>query len=308
MLIDRPDGARRGEARPGVDGRHQQLPAPSRYRRSDVTMTFESAAVSSAGPRPDNQDSGCAGPRLVAIADGVGGNVGGAVASSLVINRLARHGSGGATSAGSAAWLSDAIAMGNRRIRAACAQTPQLKSMATTLTAIATTGNGVLTLAHIGDSRAYLLRGGALVQLTRDHTWVQALVHAGSITPEQARTHPLRSVLLAVLHGREDDIAKLEISTHLTQPGDRLLLCSDGLCGTVPAERMLSILAQAPGPAAAAALLQRAALDAPAHDNVTVAVADLSAVPRSPCGPPVRVGAAASAPEEITQPLPTVGS
>jgi serine/threonine protein phosphatase PrpC len=310
MLIDRPegDGARRGEARPGVDDRHQQLPAPSRYRRSDMTTTFESAAVSHAGPRPDNQDSGCAGPHLVAIADGVGGNVGGAIASSLVINWLTRHGSGRPTSEGSAAWLSDAIAIGNRRIRAACAQKSRLKSMATTLTAIATTGDGVLALAHIGDSRAYLLRGGALVQLTRDHTWVQALVDAGSITPQQARTHPLRSVLLAVLHGTEDDIAKLEISTHPTQPGDRLLLCSDGLSGAVPAERMLGILAEAPGPAAAAALLQRAALDAPAQDNVTVAVADLGAVPHSSCEPPMKVGAAASATEESTQPLPTVGS
>jgi serine/threonine protein phosphatase PrpC len=294
MLIDRPQ--------------HQQVPAPPTYRHPDMTTTFESAAVSSAGPRPDNQDSGCAGTHLVAVADGVGGNVGGAIASTLVINWLSRRSFAGPTSEGSAAWLSDAIATGNRRIRAACAQQPRLRSMATTLTAIATTGDGVLALAHIGDSRAYLLRGGALVPLTRDHTWVRALADAGSITPEQARTHPLRSVLLAVLHGTEDDMAKVEISTHPTQPGDRLLLCSDGVSGAVPSERMLRILAGAPGPAAAAALLQRAALDAPAQDNVTVAVADLSAVPHPARVLPVKVGAAASAPAEIAQPLPTVES
>jgi protein phosphatase len=267
-----------------------------------VTVVFESAAVSSAGPRPDNQDSGCAGTHLVAIADGVGGNVGGAIASSLVINWLARQ-EPGPTCQGSAAWLSDAVTTGNERIRAAYTQQPRLKTMATTLTAVATTGDGELAVAHIGDSRAYLLREGALLRLTRDHTWVQALVDAGGITAEQALTHPLRSVLLAALRGREDDIAKLETSTLLTQPGDRLLLCSDGVSGGVPSERMLCVLAGAPSPAAAAALLHQMALDAPAHDNVTVAVADVRAVEHSRHETPAKVGAADSARAETTQPL-----
>jgi serine/threonine protein phosphatase PrpC len=239
-----------------------------------VTVVFESAAVSSAGPRPDNQDSGCAGTHLVAIADGVGGNVGGAIASSLVISWLARQ-EPGPTCQGSAAWLSDAVATGNERIRAAYTQQPRLKTMATTLTAVATTGDGELAVAHIGDSRAYLLREGALLRLTRDHTWVQALVDAGGITAEQA----------------------------LTQPGDRLLLCSDGVSGGVPSERMLCVLAGAPSPAAAAALLHQMALDAPAHDNVTVAVADVRAVEHSRHETPAKVGAADSARAETTQPL-----
>jgi PPM family protein phosphatase len=176
--------------------------------------------------------------------------------------------------------------------------------MATTLTAVATTGDGGLAVAHIGDSRAYLLRDGALVQLTRDHTWVQALVDAGTITPEQSLTHPLRSVLLAVLHGEEDDASKVEVTTLRARPGDRLIVCSDGLPGALTTEQMRRIAAAAADPAAAAARLLRAALDAPAQDNVTVAVADVSATPPSPAKPPTTVGAAASEVEQGAMTLP----
>jgi serine/threonine protein phosphatase PrpC len=297
-----PIGTARGEPWTVADDHAGRLPDPwSRSARNpDRTMTLNSAAVSSAGPRADNQDSGCAGAHLVAVADGVGGNVGGAIASSLVIKSLARYGCCD-TSSGE---LGRAIATANRRICAAYNQRPELKSMATTLTVLATTRGGGLALAHIGDSRAYLSRAGALVQLTRDHTWVQALVDAGGITPERALSHPLRSVLLAVLHGSDEDPPKVEITTLTVRPGDRLLVCSDGLSGAVDDEQIRCILATEHTPAAAAAGLLRAALDAPAQDNVTVAVADVTAPAPSPCGPAVTVGAAASRGEQVTAPLP----
>jgi len=268
---------------------------------SELRVILRSAAVSSAGPRSVNQDSACAGPQLVAIADGVGGNVGGAVASSLVIDWLIRHGHpplAGATEV----ELGLAIAGANDRLRAVCTRRPHLKSMATTLTAIAVTPGGRLTLGHIGDSRAYLFRDGALVQLTRDHTWVQALVEAGTLSRRQASRHPMHSVLLCVLHGSEDDPLKVETSTHVVHPGDRLLLCSDGLPGAVDAQQMRRILATQPDPAAAATALLQAALDAPAHDNVTVAVADVTASRHPACDPPVPVGAVAAG-NEATQPV-----
>jgi protein phosphatase len=112
----------------------------------------------------------------------------------------------------------------------------------------------------------------------------------------------MRSVLLAVLHGSEDDLLKVETSTHAVHPGDRLLLCSDGLSGAVDADQMLRILATEPDPAGAATALLQAALDAPAQDNVTVAVADVTASRHPVCAPPMPVGAVAAG-NEATQPV-----
>jgi PPM family protein phosphatase len=173
--------------------------------------------------------------------------------------------------------------------------------MATTLTAASVTSEGRLTLGHIGDSRAYLFRGGALVQLTRDHTWVQVLVDAGTLSRRQASRHPMRSVLLAVLHGSEDDLLKVETSTHVVHPGDRLLLCSDGLSSAVDVEQLRRILAAEPDPVAAASALLQAALDAPAQDNVTLVVADVTTSRHPACAPTVVVGAVAAG-NEATQP------
>jgi PPM family protein phosphatase len=263
----------------------------------DVVSTYlgialRTAAASSAGPGPANQDSACAGPQLIAIADGVGGAVGGATASSMVIDWLIRQGRRpGATTAGG---LSRAIAGANQRLGLACVRWSDLRTMATTLTALAVTADGRLEMAHIGDCRAYLLRDGALRRLTRDHTWVQALVDAGTISEEHARRHPLRSVLLAVLHGNEEDLAKVETSSHAVRPGDRLVLCSDGLSGAVGSARMRRILAAEADPAGAAAGLLRAALDAPAQDDVTAVVADVTLVRDPEEAPPTPVGAVAA--------------
>jgi protein phosphatase len=239
-----------------------------------LTLALDAAAESIAGPRPDNQDAGLAGPRLVAVADGVGGSAGGAVAAALVVERLS-HAADDA--AGDAPDLGRAVSAANDELAAAVAREPSLRSMATTLT---------------GDSRLYLLRRGELVRLTRDDTLVQSLVDAGTITAEQARTHPLRSVVLAALHGRAGDVAEVHHSAVPVAPGDRLLLCTDGLCGAVPEGTIRHILIQERAPAACARRLLRAALVASTTDNVTAVVADVTVHDDGKPAPGARVGAA----------------
>ncbi|MEI4273740.1 protein phosphatase 2C domain-containing protein [Klenkia sp. LSe6-5] len=238
-----------------------------------MALSLLAAARSHTGPRPDNQDSGLVSPSLVAVADGVGGNVGGAVASSLVISWLAPLGRGldpGQADGGLAALVSAA----NERIRTAVGHRPRLEGMATTLCGIGVQADAAV-LVHIGDSRAYRWRAPELVQLTRDHTLVQALIDAGSITEEEALVHPQRSAVYAALHGGTDDVEGLEVLSVDVAPGDRLLVCSDGLSGALAPQTLAELLATAENADQAAATLLGAALAAPATDNVTVVVADV---------------------------------
>ena len=265
-----------------------------------MALSLLAAARSHTGPRPDNQDSGLAAPAVVAVADGVGGNVGGAVASSLVISWLAPLGRAplpGEVDGGLARLVSAA----NERIRTAVGHRPQLEGMATTLSAIGILGDrGVL--AHIGDSRAYRYRAPELVQLTRDHTLVQALMDAGSITAEEALVHPQRSAVYAALHGGTDDVEGLEVHWVDLEPGDRLMVCSDGLSGALAPRTIAEHLALAENPEQAAATLLGAALAAPASDNVTVVVADVLGAP-SGGGRQRTVGAAGSGRDETVEVL-----
>jgi protein phosphatase len=255
---------------------------------------LDAAAWSIPGPRADNEDAACAGARLLAVADGVGGKVGGGVASAVVIDRLSRTLSGAAEGA-SDAVLASAVDAANRGIRSTAATYPRLKGMATTLTAVALGGGGHLAVAHIGDARAYLLRDGRVVQLTSDHTFVQGLVDAGMITAEQARVHPMRSIVLKALHGNENDLASVEVSVHRVRPGDRLLVCSDGLSGVVRPETIHRILSEERRPGDAVTRLVRAALTAGTTDNVTAVVGDVMPEEAAPSGPPVLVGAVSAA-------------
>jgi protein phosphatase len=127
----------------------------------------------------------------------------------------------------------------------------------------------------VGDTRAYLLRGGRLRQLTKDQTVVQSLVDAGLVSVELARTHPLRSVLLGALHGADGDLQHLTVASEHVGSGDRLLVCSDGLSGVVEASLVERILIQEHAPSAAASRLVRSALAAGTRDNVSVVVADV---------------------------------
>ena len=245
--------------------------------RGPGDLVLDSALLSIKGPRPENEDAGFAGPHLVAVADGVGGNVGGAVASSLVVDVLTD----------TAPWslpgplddrLAEAVLAANAALGRAAAATPGLAGMATTLTAVALVG-ALLVVAHVGDSRAYLLREGRLQQLTKDQTVVQSLVDSGLVPPGRAHTHPLRSVLLGALHGADDDARHLAVSSCPARPGDRVLVCSDGLSGVVERAMLERVLTEQRRPAEAATRLVRAALAGGTHDNVTVTVADVRPAP-----------------------------
>jgi protein phosphatase len=192
----------------------------------------------------------------------------------------------------------------NERIRAAYTERPRLRSMATTMTAVYADGEGLL-LAHIGDSRGYQLRNGALLQVTTDHTLVQAMIDAGELTPEEARVHPQRSAVYAALHGGgDDDLAGLDLIRLDARVGDRLMVCSDGLSDVVRPDRICQLLADAPTPAEAAAALRAAALAGPPTDNITVVVGDVREDgPEHARTMPCTVGAAVDFREETADAL-----
>jgi serine/threonine protein phosphatase PrpC len=238
-----------------------------------MAIALRYAARSDVGlVRNNNQDSGYAGPHLLVIADGMGGHAGGDVASSLAIGELApldaeSHG------ADALGHLSQAVYAAHRELLDRVSQEPNLTGMGTTITALLRTG-ARLALAHIGDSRAYLLRDGELVQITRDHTFVQRLVDDGRLTPEEAEQHPQRSVLMRVLSDVVDDVEP-DLSMREARIGDRYLLCSDGLSGVVSFETLRDTLAAGKDPAATCEQLVQLALRGGAPDNVTCIVADV---------------------------------
>jgi PPM family protein phosphatase len=262
-------------------------PVAPHSRPATVALVLESAAASISGPRPDNQDAALSGPRLLAVADGVGGNVGGAVAASVAIDRLRWLPHIPADEAG----MRGAVAAVNSGIGTVVAERAELAGMATTLTAVALTGDARLVVGHVGDARAYLVRDGRIRRLTRDHTFVQGLVDGGVITSAQARAHPLRSVVLQVLHGSPADAGSADVSVHAVQAGDRLLICSDGLSGVVATEEILRVLTAEKRPADAVPHLLRSALVAGTRDNVTAVVADVVLGGSGPPAPPAVVGA-----------------
>lgn len=252
---------------------------------SDV-CTLRSAAVSNRGlVRPINEDSLYAGPRLVVVADGVGGHAAGEVASQLVVSALApldtappdADPSGDPVEA-----LRAAIRAANDRLRAAVEDDPSLTGMGTTVTSLLLSGDR-LALAHAGDSRAYRLRDGKVAQLTRDDTYVQRLVDEGCISAEEADVHPHRAVVTRVLQGTPVE-ATYESAEAVV--GDRYLLCSDGLTVVVPAEVIAATLQEEPDPDRCVARLINHALAGGAPDNVTVVVADVVRRDETPGGQP----------------------
>ena len=252
-----------------------------------MALTLRYAVRSDTGlVRDTNQDSAYAGPRLLAIADGMGGHAGGDVASSVAIGALAPLDD---DSAGGdlIEALRTAMATANDRLREIADDNPRLAGMGTTVTALLKAG-GKLGLGHIGDSRAYLLRDGELAQITHDHTLVQTLVDEGRITPEQATTHPQRSMLMRALDGHSE--IEPDLSVRELRAGDRYLLCSDGLSGVVSEATMADALAE-PDVRAAADRLVELALRGGGPDNITVIVADI--VEAGGTSSPVVEGAAA---------------
>lgn len=248
----------------------RMYPEPTGEVRMSLSLRF--AAGSHKGMiREGNEDSGYAGPRLLAIADGMGGAAAGEVASSEAISTIVAldddvPGSDILTSLGTA------VQRANDQLRSMVEEDPQLEGMGTTLTALLWTGQR-LGLVHVGDSRAYLLRDGVLTQITQDHTWVQRLVDEGRITEEEATTHPQRSLLMRAL-GSGDHVEP-DLSIREVRAGDRYLICSDGLSGVVSHQTLEDTLASYQGPQETVQELIQLALRGGGPDNITVIVADV---------------------------------
>jgi protein phosphatase len=241
-----------------------------RRRGGGVTLVLRYAARSDRGLiRGNNQDSVYAGPRLLAVADGMGGHAAGDVASKVVIAAL-EHLDDDAPSGDLLQALRQAVFEGSEHLREVIRESPQLEGMGTTLTAILFAG-GRLALCHVGDSRAYLMRDGQMSQITHDDTFVQTLIDDGRITAEEANSHPQRSLLLRALNGQE---VEPDLSMREARAGDRYLLCSDGLSGVVSEETLADALTD-PDPQATADRLIELALRSGGPDNITVIVADV---------------------------------
>ncbi|MGH8892041.1 MAG: PP2C family protein-serine/threonine phosphatase [Actinomycetes bacterium] len=256
-----------------------------------MALALRYAARSDVGLiRSINEDSGYAGPRLLVIADGVGGHAAGEVASSVAVAQLAvldEDSPGGDV----LERLSAAVNSANNHLRGMVAGDPDLKGMGTTLTALLRAGSR-FGLVHVGDSRCYLLRGEDLQQITHDHTFVQTLVDEGRISAEEADHHPQRNLITNSLDGREG--IELDLSIRETRPGDRYLLCSDGLSGVVSEDTLRETLMHEADTDTAVDRLVDLALKGGAPDNVTAIVADVVEVEtRPPSAVPVTVGAAA---------------
>jgi protein phosphatase len=235
-----------------------------------VTLVLRYAARSDRGlVRANNEDSVYAGARLLALADGMGGHAAGEVASQLVIAALA-HLDDDEPGGDLLSKLDAAVRSGNSAIADQVEMEPDLEGMGTTLTAILFAGNR-LGLAHIGDSRGYMLRDGELTQITKDDTFVQTLVDEGRITAEEAHSHPQRSLIMRALTGHE---VEPFLTMREARAGDRYLLCSDGLSDPVSDETIHEAL-QIPDVAESAYRLIELALRGGGPDNVTVVVADV---------------------------------
>ncbi|MFB7891919.1 PP2C family protein-serine/threonine phosphatase [Microbacterium sp. NPDC056044] len=258
-------------------------------------MVFQgsSAAISHTGKvRSNNQDSGYAGSNLFVVADGMGGHAGGDVASSLAISRLEGLDRPFDSTAEAERALRDAISDAAVDLIDTVGARPELAGMGTTVSALIMVDDYAV-IAHIGDSRIYLYRDGALTQITTDHTFVQRLVDSGRITPEEARYHPRRSVLMRVL-GDMDTDPELDTFIMPTQPGDRWLLCSDGLSGVVDDPHTSKAMGQGLAPGRTADTLLKQALDGGAPDNVTIVIVDVGGQHPLFSGTPTIVGSASN--------------
>jgi serine/threonine protein phosphatase PrpC len=198
-----------------------------------VTLQLRYVAHSEIGLiRKNNQDSGYASPHLLVVADGMGGAAAGDLASAVAIETI-RKIEGPTTGGEMLEVLSGAIHQANDKIAELIESDFSLEGMGTTVTGAMFDGDQ-LGLAHIGDSRAYLYRDGHLQRLTHDHTWVQSLVDDGKISESEAALHPHRSLLLKVLNGQptnDPDLTMVPVKV-----GDRLMFCSDGVCGLIDDE------------------------------------------------------------------------
>lgn len=253
--------------------------------------------------RKNNQDSAYTSPTMLMVADGMGGAAAGDLASAVAIREL-RAADGEHTGEEMLAVLTAAIQSANEQISSLIDSDPSLDGMGSTVCGAMFDGEK-LALANIGDSRAYRFRDGHLTRLTRDHSWVQTLVDEGRITEADALVHPHRSLILKVINGQPQHVPDLELTD--AQVGDRLLICSDGLCGLVTDDVIERHIAGDPETV-------MATLIALAHaeggvDNITIILADI--VEGEPSGAVEVLGAAAlldlDAPIETTLEQQAIG-
>ena len=240
------------------------------------TPRTRKGALTSFGSRTDigclrdhNEDSLVVTPPLFAVADGMGGHAAGEVASEIAVRVLSEL----APEHPDVEALGRAIEEANRAVIQAAREGRGRQGMGTTMTAAMLEGER-LVIAQVGDSRAYLLHQGKLQQLTRDHSLMADMIEAGQLTPEEARTHPQRSVITRALGSDahlHPDIYEINVET-----GDRLLICSDGLSGMIFDDQIENTLRRVQDPQRCASQLVNAAIAAGGHDNVTVIVADVT--------------------------------
>ncbi len=239
-----------------------------------MTLALHYALRSDVGLlREGNEDSAYAGPRLLAIADGMGGHAAGEVASAVAISAIAPLDRQNLISDDDMLnALADAVASARATLHDMSASDPAVEGMGTTLTAMLWAGARV-AVCHIGDSRAYLLRDGDLYQITRDHTLIQSLVDEGRLSPAAAANHPQRSLIMRALQGSTD--ADPDLAMHDAMLADRYLLCSDGLTDVVADEAVHHILSTVPDAEDAVNQLIALAIRNGGPDNITCVVADV---------------------------------
>jgi len=261
--------------------------------------------------REGNEDAFLVDDRLAlfAVADGMGGHQAGEVASATALEALR-------AAVASDQPINEAVVTANRAVYEMAAENPEMRGMGTTLTALVTLGGNRLLIGHVGDSRAYLLREGALRKVTDDHSLVEELVRDGRLTPEQAEVHPQRSIITRAL-GIDADV-EVDLYTVDVGEGDRVLLCSDGLTTMVRDREIARIVRTEPDVRLAADKLVDAANDAGGEDNVTVVVLDVvevdpeasealdadAVVEAPPAAPPPAATPAEAAPTEAVLPKP----
>ncbi len=200
----------------------------------------------------------------VAIADGMGGHAGGEVASAIALDTAMTVGGDPAMR----------VQAANLAVVDAARERPKLSGMGTTLTLGVFDPDGDLELAHVGDSRSYLMRGGDLEQISTDHSYVAEMIAAGKLTPREAAVHPYRSVVTRAIG--LDPTVEVDSYGVLLKAGDRILLCSDGLTDMLDDARIAAILHESTDPADAADSLVAAANEAGGIDNITVVVVDVA--------------------------------
>ncbi|TFB91469.1 PP2C family serine/threonine-protein phosphatase [Cryobacterium sp. HLT2-28] len=257
-----------------------------------MATVSHSAAASHVGKiRSNNQDSGYSGRQLFMVADGMGGHAGGDVASAIATKRIIEADQPYRTPQDAEFALQAALIAANSQLAETVFEHTELTGMGTTVSALVVL-EGEVAIAHIGDSRIYLLRDGELSQITVDHTFVQRLVDSGRITEQEAMVHPRRSVLMRVL-GDVESSPEIDTSILATLPGDRWLICSDGLSGVVSNTAIAAALSTDLDAQGVADRLVKESLDGGAPDNVTIVVVDIGG-PDERVDVPTVVGSAAA--------------